>query len=73
MQSIQHGLQRQHPTHTTGIDHAGACTYLIGDLRSGSGIQAWNSCICKVEKWDGESLPADCLWPQRVIDVEKEA
>ena len=57
----------------TGIDHAGACNYLIGDLRSGSGIQAWNSCICKVEKWDGESLPADCLWPQRVIDVEKEA
>lgn len=57
----------------TGIDHAGACNYLIGDLRSGSGIQAWNSCICKVEKWDGEPLPADCLWPQRVIDVEKEA
>ena len=53
----------------TGIDRAGCANYLVGPLKSGSGIQAWNSCNVSVEKWDGEALDPDCLWPQRIVEV----
>jgi anaerobic dimethyl sulfoxide reductase subunit A len=53
----------------TGIDKAGSANYLVGDIKSGSGIQAWNSCNVRVEKWDGEALPPDCEWPQRVVEA----
>lgn len=53
----------------TQIDRAGSANYLVGDIKTGSGIQAWNSCIVKVEKWDGEALDPDCEWPLRVVEV----
>ncbi len=52
-----------------GIDRAGSPNYLIGPLKSGSGIQAWNNCNVQVEKWTGTPLEPDCLWPQRVLEV----
>lgn len=53
----------------TGIDYAGSANYLVGDLRTGSGIQAWNSCNVSVEKWSGEPLLPDNEWPLRVVEV----
>lgn len=53
----------------TGIDKAGSANYLVGDLKTGSGIQAWNSCNVRVEKWDGEPLAPDCEWPQRIVEA----
>ena len=53
----------------TGIDKAGCANYLVGDIKTGSGVQAWNSCLCKVEKYDGEELAPDCEWPLRVVEV----
>ncbi|MDR1185658.1 MAG: hypothetical protein LBK67_12815 [Coriobacteriales bacterium] len=53
----------------SGIDRAGSPNYLIGPLKSGSGIQAWNSCNVQVEKWDGTPLEPDYLWPQRIVEV----
>lgn len=51
------------------IDYAGSANYLVGDIRTGSGIQAWNSCNVSVEKWDGDPLPPDAEWPLRVVEV----
>lgn len=53
----------------TGIDKAGSANYLVGDIKTGSGIQAWNSCNVRVEKWDGEPLAPDCEWPQRIVEA----
>ena len=53
----------------TGIDKAGCANILVGDVRTGSGISAWNSCLVNVEKYTGESLEPDCDWPQRVVEV----
>ena len=53
----------------TGIDKAGSANYLVGDIKTGSGIQAWNSCNVRVEKWDGEPLAPDCEWPLRVVEA----
>ncbi|MEG2026001.1 MAG: molybdopterin-dependent oxidoreductase, partial [Gordonibacter sp.] len=50
------------------IDRAGSANYLVGNIKTGSGIQAWNSCIVNVEKWDGGSLDPDCEWPLRVVE-----
>jgi anaerobic dimethyl sulfoxide reductase subunit A len=54
---------------STGIDNAGSPNYLIGPIKTGSGIQAWNSCNVQVEKWSGAPLDADYLWPQRIVEV----
>lgn len=53
----------------SGIDKAGSANYLVGDLRTGSGIQAWNSCNVSVEKWTGDPLPPDSEWPLRVVEA----
>lgn len=53
----------------TGIDKAGSANYLVGDIKTGSGIQAWNSCNVRIEKWDGDPLAPDCEWPQRVVEA----
>lgn len=53
----------------TGVDKAGCANILVGDVRTGSGISAWNSCLVKVEKYDGDPLSPDCEWPQRVVEV----
>lgn len=46
----------------TGIDRAGSVNVLIGPNLVGHGHQAWNSCIVRVDKWDGEPLEPDYLW-----------
>jgi len=51
----------------TGIDKAGADNVLTGQIPTGQGISGWNTCICQVEKWTGESLTPDHKWPQRII------
>lgn len=51
----------------TGIDKAGADNVLTGQIPTGQAISGWNSCICEVEKWDGEPLIPDVKWPARVI------
>ncbi len=53
----------------TGIDDAGSFNVLTGSLVSGAGIAAYNSCNVQVEKWDGDVLAADCLKPQRIVEV----
>ena len=32
-----------------------------------TGYQAWNTCICNVEKWDGGPLVPDYLWDSREV------
>lgn len=54
---------------STGIDKAGCANYLVGDIKTGTGIQGWNSCLVKVEKYTGEPLAPDCEWPLRVVEV----
>lgn len=54
---------------SSGIDLAGCANYLVGPIKSGSGIQAWNSCNVRVEKWGGKPLDPDCAWPQRVVEA----
>ena len=54
---------------SSGIDLAGCANYLVGPDHPGSGIQAWNSCNVRVEKWDGKPLDPDCAWPQRVVEA----
>ena len=34
--------------------------------------QAWNTCICNVEKWDGEPLVPDYLWIHAEVPKEGE-
>ncbi len=53
----------------TGIDYGGCANILIGPIKSGSGIQAWNSCNVQVEKWTGDPLVPDCDRPVRYVEV----
>jgi anaerobic dimethyl sulfoxide reductase subunit A len=53
----------------TGIDKAGNPNMLNSETVTGAGIQAYNSCNVQVEKYGGAALQADCLWPQRVVEV----
>jgi anaerobic dimethyl sulfoxide reductase subunit A len=50
----------------TGIDHAGATNSLNGCHLTGQGEEPWNTCNVQVEKWEGEPLMDDKLWPQRI-------
>jgi len=54
------------------IDMAGATNTLNGNIPCGHGEQGWNTCIVKVEKYDGE-YEWDYKWPQRVFFDEEEA
>lgn len=50
----------------TGIDLAGSVNVLCGPNCVGHGHEAWNSCICKVEKWEGKPLKPDYQWDAHV-------
>ncbi len=54
----------------TGIDKAGCANVLCGPNVTGTGYQSWNSCIVKVEKWDGEPLAPDAEWEPRQVFKE---
>ncbi len=54
----------------TGIDLAGCTNVLNGPNCVDCGHQAWNSCIVKVEKWEGEPLKPDFLWEPREVFKE---
>ncbi len=54
----------------TGIDKAGCTNVLCGPNVTSTGYQAWNNCIVKVEKWDGEPLTPDYLWDAREVFKE---
>ena len=55
----------------TGIDKAGCMNVLCGPNVTTTGYQAWNTCICKVEKWDGDPLEPDYLWESREVFKEE--
>lgn len=55
----------------TGIDMAGSINVLCGPKLTPTGYQAWNTTICKVEKWDGEPLVPDYLWDAREVFKEE--
>jgi len=50
----------------TGIDHAGATNSLNGGNPTGQGVQAYNTCIVQVEKYDTPLQP-DSKLPQRIV------
>ena len=49
-----------------GIDLAGATNTLNGQHKTGQGQEPWNSLNVQIEKWTGEPVEADYLWPLRV-------
>jgi anaerobic dimethyl sulfoxide reductase subunit A len=53
----------------TGIDHAGCTNTLNGGNPTGQGVQAYNTCVVQVEKYD-QPLQPDAKWPQRIIFKE---
>lgn len=53
----------------TGFDKAGATNSLNGGNPTGQGVQAYNTCVVQVEKYD-QPLPLDAKWPQRIIFKE---
>ena len=55
----------------TGIDKAGCANVLCGPNVTGTGYQSWNSCVVKVEKWDGEELLPDCEWASHQVFEEE--
>ncbi len=55
----------------TGVDKAGCMNVLCGPNVTTTGYQAWNTCICNVEKWDGEPLEPDYLWDSREVFKEE--
>lgn len=54
----------------TSIDKAGCANVLCGPNVTGTGYQSWNSCIVKVEKWDGDPLTPDAEWEPRQVFKE---
>jgi anaerobic dimethyl sulfoxide reductase subunit A len=53
----------------TGINKSGSPNVLNGQIPSGPGIQAYNASNVQVEKWTGEPLEPDYLWPERIVEV----
>ncbi len=53
----------------TDIDDGGCFNVLTGSFTSGSNVQACGSCNIQVEKWNGAPIVADCLVPQRILEV----
>jgi anaerobic dimethyl sulfoxide reductase subunit A len=53
----------------TGIDRGGSFNVLTGSFVSGSNVQPCNSCNVQVERWTGAPIVADCLLPQRIVEV----
>lgn len=50
----------------TGIDEGGADNILCGGISTGQGASGWNTCICDIEKYNGEALMADVDRPYRL-------
>lgn len=57
------------PDEATGIDKAGSDNYLTGTDFSGFGVTGYNTNICKIEKYTGAALGADCDEPQRIVEL----
>lgn len=53
----------------TGIDSGGAENCLTCGDSSVSGVSGFNTCLVDFEKYDGEALTADCMKPQRIIEL----
>lgn len=51
----------------TGIDRGGADNILTGQVPTGQGVSGFNTCIVKMEKYDGTPLIPDVEKPQRII------
>lgn len=51
----------------TGIDKAGSDNYLLGAEYGGFGVSGYNNYVCNIEKYDGESIPADCEVAPRLM------
>lgn len=51
---------------STGIDTAGSDNFLTGSFPTGQGTSGWNTCLCNIEKYDGEPLAFDVDVPQRI-------
>lgn len=51
----------------TGIDRGGADNILRGGVSTGAGLSGFNSCICNIEKYDGEPLHNDVDKPRLVM------
>ncbi len=51
----------------SGIDKAGCTNMLSGTNPCGQGVQAWNTNVVQVEKWNGKPLEPDYKWPQRIV------
>lgn len=51
----------------SGIDRGGADNILKGQLPTGQGVSGFNTCIVKMEKYDGTPLIPDVEKPQRII------
>lgn len=50
----------------TGIDKAGCDNILTAHRPTGQGAEAFNSTNIQIEKYNGDKLEPDYLWPQRV-------
>lgn len=54
----------------TGIDRGGAENVLSGGISSDTFVAGYNNYNINFEKYDGDELEPDAMWPQRIIDVE---
>ena len=53
----------------TGIDRGGNANILLGAHKTGAGIQAYDSCNVRIEKYAGDELPADYQRLQPVVEA----
>ncbi|WP_019850301.1 molybdopterin-dependent oxidoreductase [Desulfitobacterium sp. PCE1] len=51
----------------TGIDKSGSDNYLCHPQTSGQGVSGYNTTLANLEKYEGEPLTPDHLWPMRVV------
>lgn len=54
------------------LDRGGCANVLCGNIRTGQGHQGWNSANIRIDKWEGEPLQPDYLWPQRIVKFANE-
>jgi anaerobic dimethyl sulfoxide reductase subunit A len=54
---------------STGIDKAGNDNHLLGNVITGSGVSGYNTLTINIEKYNGDALAPDYLWPQRIAEV----
>ena len=56
----------------TGIDKGGCDNMLCTTRTSSAHLNAYNTVLVNFEKWNGEELEPDVLWPQRVVTYANE-